>query len=95
MSDGNGKKGGLVDALRPLDGQKLLFIEPVPISDDLAKAIDWLKHGGDNGRHRPGCQCTPCINALRITLSKLIGVECTCGWCPICWAAAELQARRL
>lgn len=85
MSDGNGKLPGQIDFSWPPDG----VVEP-----ELSRAIEWLRHGVD-GRHRPGCQCTPCINAVRVTRRKVAESPCICGWCFVCWAANEIKGGRL
>lgn len=86
----NGKMNGQGHDLGVLPGQiRLGFVEP-----RVAHAIEWLRLGSQ-ARHPAGCQCRKCLKSRKIVRPAVHGSDCNCGWCPICWAAAEIAAGRL
>lgn len=58
---------------------------------DPAKAIEWVRAAD----HNPGCFCGKCKLARPIIRKAVRTTECGCGWCPLCWARAEISEGRI
>jgi hypothetical protein len=81
VSNGNGKTGSHGATQAALS----LHADP-----RLSQAIEWLRQGGDYGRHMPGCQCQRCIPARAQAREAARVSDCTCGWCWVCWVKEQM-----
>jgi len=94
MDSGNGKMTHPGNGSAALEGQRG-FVFLSGDMTDLDKAIDWLRQGGDFGRHMPGCQCQRCIPARALAREAARVSDCTCGWCWVCWVKEQMAQGRL